>query len=140
MIVILVVALVLAVFRLGSWAGLGAIVPFGFTAMLARIGSGPGRADYRPTLLIAAAGTLVIPFLVAIAINRATWGYFLERPGLDLGWPPYFVILAYLLFFPTILVQAIVAFVVWRGRRQRARAADAAGGSARSQADPSSAG
>lgn len=43
MIVILVVALVLAVFRLGSWDGLGAIVPFGFTAMLARIGSGPGR-------------------------------------------------------------------------------------------------
>lgn len=68
------------------------------------------------------------------------WGYVLNRPGLDLGWPPYFVILAYLLFFPTILVQAIVAFVVWRGRRRRARAADAAGGSARSQADPSSAG
>ncbi len=83
MILILVVALVLAVFRLGSWAGLGTLVPFGFTAILARIRSGPGRPDYRPTLLIAVAGTLLIPFLVAIAINYAIWGYFLDRPRLD---------------------------------------------------------
>lgn len=83
MTLILAVALVLAAFRLWSWAGLGALVPFGFTAILARIGSGPGRPDYRPTLGIAAAGTLLIPFVIAIAINYAIWGYFLDRPGLD---------------------------------------------------------
>jgi hypothetical protein len=74
-------AILLAVFRLGSLAGLFALLPFGITAIIARLSGGPSA--YRQALRVGAAGTLLLPFLAAIWINHQMWGYFLSRPAVD---------------------------------------------------------
>jgi hypothetical protein len=74
-------AILLAVFRLGSLAGLFALLPFGITAIIARLSGGPSA--YRQALWVGAAGTLLLPFLAAIWINHQMWGYFLSRPAVD---------------------------------------------------------
>jgi hypothetical protein len=74
-------AILLAVFRLGSFAGLAALLPFGITAIVARLSGGPSA--YRPALWVGAAGTLLLPFLAAIWINHQMWGYFVSRPAVD---------------------------------------------------------
>jgi hypothetical protein len=74
-------AILLAVFRLGSFAGLFALLPFGITAIIARLSGGPSA--YRQALWVGAAGTLLLPFLAAIWINDQMWGYFVSRPAVD---------------------------------------------------------
>jgi hypothetical protein len=81
MMVVLVVAILLAVYRAGSFLGLAALLPFGITATIARRESGP--SGYRRALAVGAAGTLLIPFLMAIWINGGLWGYYVSRPALD---------------------------------------------------------
>ena len=67
-------AILLAVFCLGSFVGLVALLPFGITALISRLGS--SRSEQRRALWVGAAGTLLLPFLAAIWINHQTWGYF----------------------------------------------------------------
>src|SRR5262245_52759025 len=74
-------AILLAVFRLGSFAGLVALLPFGITALIARLSAGPSA--YRQALGVGAAGTLLLPFLAAIWINHQMWGYLVSRPSVD---------------------------------------------------------
>lgn len=81
MMVVLVVAILLAVFRAGSYMGLAGLVPFGITAVLARPAS--DLPEYRRALAVGAAGTLLLPFLIAIWINEGLWGYYVSRPALD---------------------------------------------------------
>ena len=74
-------AILLAVFRLGSFAGLVALLPLAITAIVARLGGGP--SGYRQALWVGAAGTLLLPFLAAIWLNYLMWGYFVTRPPVD---------------------------------------------------------
>jgi hypothetical protein len=74
-------AILLAVFRLGSFAGLVALVPLGITALIARLSAGPSAS--RQALWVGAAGTLLLPFLAAIWINQQLWGFFVSRPAVD---------------------------------------------------------
>ena len=81
MVYVAVAAALLGVFRLGSFAGLIALLPFGITALGARWESSQSR--YRPALCAGVIGTLLLPFLVAIWINREMWGYLVSRPAVD---------------------------------------------------------
>jgi hypothetical protein len=78
---VVVAAIMLAVFRFGSFTGLVALVPMGVTAIIARFGS--SRAEKRLAFWLGAAGTLALPFVVAIWMNYAIWGYYLARPAVD---------------------------------------------------------
>jgi hypothetical protein len=75
------VAILLAVFRAGSFMGLLALLPFGITALIARLGSSPSAR--RRALWAGAAGTLLLPFLAAIWLNHGMWGYYVSRPDVD---------------------------------------------------------
>ena len=81
MVYVAVAAALLGVFRLGSFAGLVALLPFGITAFVARWESSKSR--YRPVLCAGVIGTLLLPFLVAVWINQQMWGYFVSRPAVD---------------------------------------------------------
>jgi hypothetical protein len=84
MVVVVVAAIVFAVFRARSYWGLAGLVPFGITALVALLGSGEsGPLTRRRTFWVGMAGTLVLPFLVAISLNYAMWGYFMSRPSVD---------------------------------------------------------
>ena len=76
-----VVAILLAVFRAGSFMGLLALVPFGITLRTAQSGA-PALAR-RHALWAGAAGTLLLPFLVAVWLNHGLWGYYISRPDVD---------------------------------------------------------
>jgi hypothetical protein len=74
-------AILLAVFRFGSFRGLVALLPLGVTALISRLGS--SQSERRYALGLGVAGTLLLPFLAAIWINHLMWGYYVTRPGLD---------------------------------------------------------
>ena len=74
-------AILLAVFRFGSFRGLVALLPLGVTALISLLGS--SQSERRYALGLGAAGTLVLPFLAAIWINHQMWGYYVARPALD---------------------------------------------------------
>jgi hypothetical protein len=78
---VVVAALLLAVFRFGSFFGLVALVPLGITSLVARLGS--SRAVRWLAFSLGATGTLVLPFLAAIWANNEEWGYYVARPVVD---------------------------------------------------------
>ena len=78
---VVVAALLLAVFRFGSFLGILALVPMGVTAVIAQFGS--TRTERRLAFWVGATATLVLPFVAAISINFQIWGYYLARPAVD---------------------------------------------------------
>jgi len=81
MVAVILAAILLAVFRAGSFLGLAALIPIGGTSMISRSGSTP--LSRRWSLLFATVGTLAIPFIAAIWINHEMWGYYVNRPAVD---------------------------------------------------------
>lgn len=75
------VAIFLAIFRAYSFMGFVAILPLGITSLIAR--SGPSPSARRRAIWVGALGTLLLPFLAAIWINREMWGYYVSRPAVD---------------------------------------------------------
>jgi hypothetical protein len=81
MVVVIVAAVIVTLYRAGSFWGLAILVPFGMTAAFSLLERGPWRR--RRTLGAAVVGTLIVPFLLAIGGNWIAWGYPLSRPGVD---------------------------------------------------------
>ncbi len=81
MVAVVLAAILLAVIRVRSFMGLVAFLPFGITALIARLGSSP--SVYRRALWVGVVGTVLLPFLVAIWINHEMWGYYVSRPAVD---------------------------------------------------------
>jgi hypothetical protein len=82
MAIVLLAAVVLAEWRALGVAGLIASAPFLLAVFVARVGSSSPRA-LRWTLASAFGGSLLLPFLAAITVNHAIWGYFVARPSVD---------------------------------------------------------
>ena len=81
MIAVVAVAVGLSVYRAFWFWGFVALTPFGIAAL----DSPPARnRSVRGwVLVVGVLGTLVMPFLVAIAINHDLWGYYISRPPVD---------------------------------------------------------
>jgi hypothetical protein len=75
-------SLVIAPCRSLGVVGLAASAPFLVTGLVARVGSSSRRCR-RWLLGTAVVGTLILPFLAAITVNHAIWGYFVARPSVD---------------------------------------------------------
>jgi hypothetical protein len=80
MFAVVMAAVLLAVLRASSIT-LVALIPFGITALVARLGSSPPA--FRRALCAGAVGTLLLPSLAAIWINHEMWGYYVSRPAVD---------------------------------------------------------
>lgn len=78
---VILVAILLAVFRAGSFMGLAALSPFVLTVITAR--SKSSRSAQRRPFWIGVFGTLLLPFVAAVWINHEMWGYFVSRPDVD---------------------------------------------------------
>lgn len=81
MIAVVAVAVGLSVYRAFWFWGFVALAPFGLSALDSPLER--NRSVRGWVLLVGVLGTLVLPFLVAIAINHDLWGYYLSKPPVD---------------------------------------------------------
>jgi hypothetical protein len=119
-------AILLAVFRLGSFAGLFVLLPFGITAIIARLSGGPSA--YRQALWVGAAGVSndhhpYYEFLFTTDSPGAppkllsSQRFYYDVAGMEgVEWPVLLPVFALYSLIPTIPLQG---FLLWRARRRR---------------------
>jgi hypothetical protein len=81
MVAVVLAAILLAVFRAGSFEGLVALIPFAITALIAGSGASPSVRTW--ALSVGAVGTLLLPGLIAIWFSPEMWGYYVSRPDVN---------------------------------------------------------